>query len=402
MAVLNRLNHVFRRFDVDQAKPKKYFLHINKKCGFHVHIGSHGRPFSLAVVKRLLSLIVACEKQIDQLHSTDRITGFDLEKAPHALPKKPFSEGPVIDDETYNLPYSMLFTAEANTKRWEDFDLQGMEASNKTFRALAGPFVGKYRWLEESYLKHDIRTAERLTIIDAWLVRIRTCNNIQDLQNLVQAPGKRCTLNIDNLSDDPATGKLSTIEFRQHKGTLQPDEACSFIDFAVSLVTFCHNMDDTLYNAFDGPGRIWRQPNFTTQQLCADIGCPNWTQTQFFEKHDTNLKHFPVWLNEQKNHFEKVSYNDPMRHMALYAINDEIKRTDPSNVQERIKKKLLAAGYGQFPPKYLQIALPKETAKGLGDVKYLLNDSVVEVDPAKVNKTSPDFDGMSVEGYSSD
>jgi hypothetical protein len=401
-AVLNRLNHVFRRFDAKRNQAKRHFLHINRKCGFHVHVGSHGRPFSLATTKRLLSLFVACEKQIDQLHSTDRITGFDLGKPPHALPRKPFPEAPIIDPETYNLPYSMLFIAEANRRRWEDFNLQGGEACNSAFKAVARPFVGKIRWLEKSYSKQDMWIAKRLDNIDAWLIRTRTCNNIGDLQNLLQAPGKRSTLNIDNLSDNIETAKLGTIEFRQHKGTLQPDEACSFIDFAVSLVRFCHNMGDGLYNAFDGPGRKYRQPNFTLQELCANIECRPWTQAHFHKKHDTSLTHFSIWLDEQRKHFEEVSYDDPMKHLALYAINDEIKRTDPSNVQQRIKQKLLGVGYGRFPLKYLEAALPDKTAKGSREVDHLDNRYVVDVHPANVNKATPGSDPMSVDGYSSE
>ena len=399
--VLNRLNRVFRQFTTDHTKPKMSFLHLNRKCGFHVHVGSNGRPFSSPMVKGLLSLVVACEKQIDQLHSTDRITGFDIEQPPHALPGKPFSEAPVIDSETYNLPHSMLFTAEANAKRWKDFE------SQKDFSKLkegAAALVAKHRWLEKSYSEEDIWVAECLTNIDAWLIRIQACNNIDELQNLVLAPGRRCTLNIDNLSDEPETEKRRTIEFRQHKGTLQPQEACSFIDFAVSLVTFGHNVGERLYNAFDGPGRIFRQPNFTSQQLCARIGCRLSTQSHFQKKNDKTLEYFSLWLCEQRKNFENVRDDDPIKQLALYAINDEITRTDPWKVEERIKKKLLGGGYGQFPLTYLQRTIPEDTAFGIGfkDMHYLDNRYVVGVDPAGVNKALPGSAGIHVEGYSSE
>ena len=93
-----------------------------------------------------------------------------------------------------------------------------------------------------------------------------------------------------------------------------------------------------------------------------------------------------------------------MKHLAIYAIDHEIESSDPSNVQERIKKKLLGGGYGQFPLKYLQTTFPENTAFELGsrDMHYLDNRYVVDVYPARVNKAPPGSTGMLVDGYSSE
>ncbi|MCJ1467496.1 hypothetical protein MMC07_006121 [Pseudocyphellaria aurata] len=48
-------------------------LHVNHTCGLHVHVGNESRGFNLRTLKNFASLITVFEKQLNSLHSADRV-----------------------------------------------------------------------------------------------------------------------------------------------------------------------------------------------------------------------------------------------------------------------------------------------------------------------------------------
>lgn len=54
---------------------------VNPTSGFHVHIGNGTKGnngYSFGFIKRLVMACIECEREMDSLHSADRITGSSL------------------------------------------------------------------------------------------------------------------------------------------------------------------------------------------------------------------------------------------------------------------------------------------------------------------------------------
>lgn len=79
-AVLNKLGERFGGLGGE------YYLYVNYTCGFHVHIGNEKKSFPLPTVKKVFSIFLACERQIDKLHARHRINGFET-SLPFAFPE---------------------------------------------------------------------------------------------------------------------------------------------------------------------------------------------------------------------------------------------------------------------------------------------------------------------------
>jgi hypothetical protein len=94
-AVLGKLNSEFRRFGNDGGKAK-HFIYTNCSTGLHIHVGKANGSFPQPSIRRILSLLVACEQQVDQIHSRDRINGFKFDNG-NGLRKYPFPGQPVLD-----------------------------------------------------------------------------------------------------------------------------------------------------------------------------------------------------------------------------------------------------------------------------------------------------------------
>ena len=416
--VLNQLHDKFRDHTRTANIPRQYYLHLNTNCGFHVHISDDEKPVQFTAAQRLMCLFVALERQIDQLHSRDCITGFDLSKAPHSLPREPFPFAAVLDDETHNLPLSMMLMADAYECRWHDRDENGSEAETEDLADEALSFVTSSTHISPPYTDDVVWSSDRLTNIDAWLVRIRSCRSILELRNLFSAVarrchfkheqlstiGKDCTVNLDNLPDEIDVRedriKRGTIEFRQHRSTIEPAEVLSFIDFAVKILTFCTGRGEGVFDLIGGTRTIWRAPTFSTQQLLLDIKCLPATRQHYsnvFDHSTVNTSQSPEGYISTLEQFAPI---DPMIRLNIHTQRVAAANTSRSAVRERIQRKLRSGGYGQFHGDYLRQVLPHEMTHIPGVVNYLhplyvaeLQDSTGDrIAAPGIDLTTPGFD----------
>ena len=154
--------------------------------------------------------------------------------------------------------------------------------------------------------------------------------------------------------------RKTTVEFRQHIGTLEPTTAVSFIDVLVNLVLYCQGITDGDFEARrEGE---FSNPDFTTLELCKLIGCHEDTVEHYRTMFRAEKNAFAAHLDQLEKDAEKAKTKDfPLSFFALEQAKWLRLEADPKIVEKQINKKLLAGGYGQFDPEYLTHILPKQT-----------------------------------------
>ena len=384
-ALLTKLNDRFGTFSSEDGWTE-YFAFVNPKCAFHVHVGNGKNSFPLPTVQKIMSLFLACERQIDGLHARNRIMAFDIDP-PFNLPERPLETANFIelDEFVYTLPLSMFFMIEANIRRRKDEEARkGALRDRKTQKE---PRSKKYPETQpDDSTTWSVRCRND---IDAWVTLVSNAPDLKSLGDLHHNLEKRCNINICNLpygpKDPQRNDKSCTIEFKQHAGTLEPIAALSFIDFAVSLVRYCHEANDDEFYQLIGFGGDFRGPSFTTSALCREIGCRKETQTYYENRLDTKSKLVSPWLDNQQNAAEHaVENHDPLGSLILKNIDLERENNKPSNVTERISHKFTKGGYGQFTEDILHSLLSRDV-----DPKRRMRLCLGQWDPVQYPKETP-------------
>ena len=350
-AVLGKLKSEYRPFGNDGARAK-HFIFTNSSTRLHVHVGKANGSFPQRSIRRILSLVVACEQQFDQIHSRDRINGFMFEDG-NGLRKHPFPGQSVLDRAIYNKPLSMLFMADADRKRRrdhrkydDDFVHSGCDLNESDVSYQQSPGENFSIWM-----------ARRMANIDSWVLRIRYTADIQDLLNLhrdQEQNSKHCVFNMWNLREYEGQERFDTIEFRQHHGTLRTPVVLNYINLLIRVVVFCHYMEDgEFYPLIEQNGKL-RSSDFDLDDFCQAIGCGESTWQYYARQLDDVKSDILRLLNEEQETMTRSSSNDPLVALAVYNIEEERRAVRPRNVRARIRDKLTCGGYGHLSEAYLR------------------------------------------------
>jgi len=173
-------------------------LVTNIETGFHVHVGNGDLGFPLGTVKNIYSMATAFERCFDALHTTHRI-----------------QHGRNIEPMNPSNPPSFFFYNGTNEDRYLLTWLDDIE---------------RYKTLG-TFLKHfDCARGEFVNFTN----------------------GKSSNINFDNLLEQRPFEILppTTIEFRQHAGTLDVDEICAWILTVTNLVAWSHHVDYEYLDSF--------------------------------------------------------------------------------------------------------------------------------------------------------
>ncbi|KXT07760.1 hypothetical protein AC579_7071 [Pseudocercospora musae] len=223
-SVLHALTDYFNR--PQSPHSAAYRLTVNETCGLHVHIGNGNTSFPLTTVKNLLAISVANEKQIDSMHSRSRIDGRTLRTGPMT------SVTGAFESKAYNVPWSARFTSLENAIRHDE---------GETF--LQHP---DHYWRK----RLDLEAAAFINDLESRLILIAEAQALPHLKHLQGE--ERPIVNLQNLAAFNSRGreksdadvdarKKSTIEFRQHAGTLHSEEVVAWVDFLLHLTRYAHN-----------------------------------------------------------------------------------------------------------------------------------------------------------------
>lgn len=353
-AVLDRLNNDFGRLD-NTSGPAKQLIFCNPSCGFHVHMSKLIKSFPQSTIQKILSLMVACEQQFDNIHSVDRITGYMLQDE-GGLRYPPFPARQVIDRHVYNIPLSMFYIADADRKRRRDRGKHGQDFVRKGFEVSESQLSTQKLVQKLPDDNFDIWLARRLPEIDSWILRIRSAECLNDVVHL-NKEGRRnghiCTFNMANLK--MSAGEVfntDTIEFRQHRGTLHVPAVTHYINFLVRLVVFCHETSDEEFYPLLEPHGSFRARKFNVHDLCKAIRCRRVTRDYFRNYLDSDSRMF-LDLRKEEEEYAKNLPPHPLADLCRHVIKEAHSLTDPRSIEQRIFEKLVHGGYGHFRAEYL-------------------------------------------------
>ena len=339
-SILDRLN---RSFDGNAKGLEEFSVLATDECSMHVHIGNgKDRPIPFNVVKKVFCICLTCERQIDRMHSANRVTGTMLVSEPLSEFSPARTEEDNLIEKAYNYPLSFYFLRAAHTARWKLFKNASVpiqDARNLQF--------------EQAKYCYDV---------GSWLELVHGVENITGLRQMVSYCDKSCTINVrECLSTyQPATdivGKKLTIEFRQHMGTLSPDAALSWIDVVANLILRCSSIADERSLSVVRHDETLRDPHFSTLDFCKWVGCKA-TTVEFYEQlfkgtgdfveseSRTELSH-EVWT--------KSVIEQPAQAPSRAQLELTRKVISQDAIQQRIEKKLISGCYGQFSHDDLKI-----------------------------------------------
>ena len=400
-AVLERLRSYFRRLD-GKGPTAKHYIYVNSSCGFHVHVRVNEPEKSdlwpLASLQKLLSLQVACERQLDSMHAVGRINGFIFDEE-IGLRKQPFPRHPAIESKIYNQPLSMFLIANADRKRRRDREQRGddlvrtgyeIDESQASKNAKEDPNEHLSIWL-----------ARRLPDIDSWITQIQSTQELQDVVNLIKGTnGKFCVFNTENIKlNNKAKPKKDTVEFRQCRGTLSVDEVIHHISFVMHMVVYCHLIREKEFYSLIGSQGALLESQFSIFSLLERIKCSNATRKHYGNLLDDKKGVWPESLEDDYKYLESIISHEPLAALACAVIKQEIKSVNPQLAEKRIRFKLTYGGYGRFSKEWLESA-------PLINLSYKDRASVIErlrLDKvARINDDSApatDAPGVNASGY---
>ena len=339
-SVLDRLN---RSFDGNAEGLEEFSVLATRQCSMHVHIGNgKDRPIPFNVVKKVFCTCLICERQIDKMHSVDRITGTMSVSEPLSECSPARTEEENLIEKAYNYPLSFYFLRAAHIARWKLFKNASVpiqDARNLQF--------------EQAKYSYDV---------GSWLELVRGVEDVTDLRQMVSYCDKSCTINVRECLSRyrPATdivGKKLTIEFRQHMGTLSPDAALSWIDVVANLILRCSSITDERLPSVFRHDETLRDPHFSTLDFCKWVGC-NATTVEFYEQLFKGTGDFAESESrtELSNEvWRKSKIEQPAQAPSRAQLELTRKVMSQDAIQQRIEKKLISGCYGQFSNDNLKI-----------------------------------------------
>lgn len=392
--VLDRMNEKFGLTRKNIAESKWYAVPINS-CGLHVHIGNgKGVPIPFSTAKKVYTMFVACERQMDRLQEKHRIIGVKLAtEAPkeYVYGSKEIdktliesdSENPDVKSEgepkdhpkgnsvskPYNKPPSAYLMAAIRMRRqWENVTNKSLSLVQKLNK----------KDFDDNYPQNALKSMPNVDKvkfnydIESWSTLIKGASEISDLRDLNLGLDRHCTISMDDLPSQKDKEKLiekkQTIEFRQMAATFMSQVTLAWIDFVVKLVLRCHTLTDTDFDNLVKPGGKLRDVNLTALDLCQFVGCRK--ETIDFYSNCIKSKQNPII--QQLNAEEAVVLKNKDLKIAEFVLDYIEKRrqgADPKAVDDQIFKKLLAGGYGQFSKedlKRLNVPLEKQERLTVG------------------------------------
>ncbi|PIA94852.1 hypothetical protein CB0940_08580 [Cercospora beticola] len=375
-AVYERLHEEFLNPNLS-AEEKAWRLFSNHSCGLHVHIGNGGphRRLPLRVVKNILNLHLANERQIDNLHSSTRIDGSALLTGGPHQPN---------DQEVKNCPESSHFIKMADRAKI------GLPTSidPDQLRYPANQF-SRNRSIEQ-----DARSMN----IPAWNRIIASAKTLNDLHDIHWDAMKWCVVNISH-TQRPVAGEKKqpkqTIEFRQAVGTLDYTETLAWIDVLVKLVKYADSKSPQ--NVLEICENIWMSPMWSTLDFLDMLGLKKKDETFKHYKHVLGLRSRAAQYGDF-DHFAAESFAKELRLAETFGREDffyEIMKffaamkfgeKRPDTVNQRIHEKFMTGGYGQFEKTFLRNfahdedwyydGVPKNVLQGRLLVGWKLHDPI--------------------------
>ncbi|RMY44532.1 hypothetical protein D0865_10494 [Hortaea werneckii] len=294
--------------------PGRFYPFVNNSCGLHVHVGNQQDGFPLQTVKNFLTVFALCERQIDMLHSAQRIGGSDLPTQSvqeRFLYDRPASGCPAFglwDDSVYNIPLSAwhhigvhhrLHSLQAGHETLDPLAAYGLylegELGNRKTYSLKDvdlldqdidllDQVRTGRYPENMFAEStDLEKAAHQYSAGANVVVIQNAPTVLALHSLM-ATGHESTIDLANICVFPWDGgspdKKMTIELRQHAGTFDVKQVLSWVDFVVSAMTYSHDKQGYEQMA----NILFRDPDYDAIDLFAELGCNEQTIQHYTSK----------------------------------------------------------------------------------------------------------------------
>ncbi|KAE9376848.1 hypothetical protein N431DRAFT_501630 [Stipitochalara longipes BDJ] len=195
---------------------KEYRISCNRSCGLHLHIGNAMKGFSFQVVKNLMALLYTFEQQIDMMHPLHRCN---------------------------NLAMCPSFRVNSNLAKH-------LRVNGDHSRGL------------EILLSDGLKSFN--------LLKHLTQPDISESSKMRYYLGDPCAL----LDKDNPEGEKRTIEFRQHKSTLNSLAVVEWVEFCIRLVEFADDVPIELLNPWLRAHIVETPTEYSLFQVTCKIGTP--------------------------------------------------------------------------------------------------------------------------------
>ncbi|CAG8961363.1 hypothetical protein HYFRA_00013824 [Hymenoscyphus fraxineus] len=188
-------------------------IHLNASCGLHVHIGNGMDGFAVETLRNLMATVFTFEPTIDKIHPANR------RNYPRICPMAP----------------GLRFCSRLRQMQPPEVDSLS-EYCDRGLDALFG--AQSIRDLFELVCYQDRNAA----------ITNRMAYNIINL--LENEPGKPRIVIGGGEGLIGVKNSKKTIEFRQHAGSISPEQVTNWISFCAFLVQFSQSVDETLLRPF--------------------------------------------------------------------------------------------------------------------------------------------------------
>lgn len=364
----------------------------NETTQLHVHIGFGDTIMPLRTAKNVLQLCTAFEDRLDEIHSSSQI-----DQNPDA-----------------GLPAERVFNADLG---WHFSKNEDMNASNNfchwlgiiercsTFEELGRLFLNSSErgtsdddaneWAAGDEAGAMTKEGSQSVLDDDWteedLLGVRNGPNVEqgsqdperyewllDDQHEPTDPyldGKWATVNVDNLYPDRqglSETRLNTLEFRQHAGTLRPDQICAYAEFMRCLVLYCHNACDEGFLQLCSKAGY---PDFEPGQFMDAVGLTTDTMSFYDQQLSMNtLVADEFWLEQSKLALETCT---DIEAVGLASYMHGVSRSKLSAIAAKIDAKRDAGRYADLSVRYLDVPSVYR--------KFVRWNAEASSDPAKVS-----------------
>ena len=332
----------------------------NESCGLHVHVGNQRNGFPLQTVRNVLSVATICERIIDGMHDASRIDGSTIATM---LPNHPqqdlVGEFPTHGD-AYNHGLSEFFLCSAYKARRDlGQDRCSLDGHESTQYPQSLPHDDR---IKQIALEFDIASFMELILHAPTLSTLqhmfsermhKALVNLEHLTSLEPDPYAMANVSKhaqNPTSEHPPSDKYMAIEFRQHAGTMDAEEALCWIDFVQRLVKRSHSL--TQEELIEVCKQRLLQPNFTLEDLLSLINVSPATKAHHTARRDDNsVANSALKAGEAVRAF---GYENPLTPLCLKLIDDRRSTSSPAKIAQRVAEKLQRGGYGQFSAKDLK------------------------------------------------
>ncbi|KAH7050085.1 putative amidoligase enzyme-domain-containing protein [Macrophomina phaseolina] len=299
-------------------------LIINETTGLHIHVGHAGTParFPVRTIKNLFQLVTAFERQIDGLHTADRVSGSN--------------------------PYTTAYCQPPSCRFRDHTDI---------FRTVHP-------------LLRDLRSGNPLT----WCAAIEgVVNKLQDLFLLTldckssAYNFKLTTPHIATWTDDYERARKWTVEFRQHRGTLDPDELFAWLGVVLALLRFSSTTPHPVLQELIAH-RV-ADPTYTTTHLLHMLAVPR-EAIAFYaaaaardaealaaaEREERAANPHPVARVDRRAALAAAGADNATRLQDLLRlVRIQTLRAGAGRGGALVAEKLMARGYGNFAPEVQRV-----------------------------------------------